>query len=85
MKREVLNKYCVWLFDVLRYVEERLDISGYDAFQARVFGRISELLINVWVLSNDISFLAIKVSYMEYTNLIRQSGDLIKRKYKELA
>ena len=27
-----------------------MDYKGYDAFQARLFGRVSELLLNVWVV-----------------------------------
>lgn len=27
-----------------------MDYKDYDAFQARLFGRVSELLLNVWVV-----------------------------------
>ena len=64
MKKEILNEYCNWLFDILFTLEERLDISKYSSFEARVFGRVSELLLDVWLLANDIKFTEIPVIYM---------------------
>ena len=49
-KRKLLNEYCSWLFPILEYVEERTDLKKYDnKYQARVFGFLSERLIQVWV------------------------------------
>lgn len=47
--KEKCSAYCQWLFDILFELEKRIDLSNYSAFEARVFGRISELLLNVWV------------------------------------
>lgn len=49
MKKELMDDYCSWLFDILFELEKRVDISEYDAFQARYLGRVSELLFNVWL------------------------------------
>ncbi len=43
------DAYCKWLFDVLGYVEEHTDISGYDNVQGRIFGYLSERLLSVWM------------------------------------
>ena len=50
MSRDKLDAYCTWLFDILGELEKRVDYKDYDAFQARLFGRVSELLLNVWVV-----------------------------------
>lgn len=50
MSRDKLDAYCTWLFDILGELEKRVDYKGYDTFQARLFGRVSELLLNVWVV-----------------------------------
>ncbi|MGN0318143.1 MAG: DUF4422 domain-containing protein [Lachnospira sp.] len=50
-KKEIFDKYCEWLFDILFEVEKRVDISGYDTFQARIFGYLSERLFRVWLLN----------------------------------
>ena len=53
MRRNLMDAYCAWLFDILFEVEKRLDISNYSAYDARVFGFISERLLDVWVEKNQ--------------------------------
>lgn len=52
MKRDLMNNYCQWLFDILFEVEKRLDISNYSTYDARVFGFISERLLDIWIEKN---------------------------------
>ncbi len=52
-RKEVFNKYCEWLFEVLFEVEKRLDFSKYDDYQGRVMGFLSERLFRVWLLMQD--------------------------------
>lgn len=51
---ERMSAYCAWLFAVLGYVEERIDMTGYSAQESRVFGYLSEILMNVWVEHNGL-------------------------------
>lgn len=53
-KKEIFDEYSKWLFDVLSYVENHLEIplSERSAYNARVFGFLSERLMNVWLLKN---------------------------------
>lgn len=44
------DRYCEWLFDILFEVEKRIDLTGYDAYQTRVMGFLSERLFRVWLL-----------------------------------
>ncbi len=52
-KRADLEEYCEWLFDILGALEKRLTDEGYldglSDFEKRLFGRVSEILFNVWV------------------------------------
>lgn len=64
-KRCVYDAYCTWLFDILFELEKRLDISEYPPFEARVFGRIGELLLNVWVEQNRIPYKSVPFIFME--------------------
>lgn len=57
MRRDLFNQYCDWLFDVLFEVEKRLDISSYSVNDARVFGFLSERLLDVWLNTNNISYI----------------------------
>ncbi len=48
-RKEIFDRYCEWLFDILFEVERRLDMTGYDAYQQRVMGFLSERLFRVWL------------------------------------
>lgn len=43
------DEYCAWLFDVLKVVESRTDITNYNPVQARIYGYMGERLFNVWL------------------------------------
>ncbi len=55
-KREVLEDYCRFLFPVLFELEERLTAEGLTEnltpFEARLYGRVSEILFNAWLLKH---------------------------------
>lgn len=49
MEKELLNNYCTWLFDILFELEKRIDMPELSAFQSRFYGRVSEIILNVWL------------------------------------
>ena len=49
MRRDLLADYCAWLFPILFELEQRTDDSAYDSFNLRYPGRISEMLLDVWL------------------------------------
>lgn len=51
-KKEIINDYCKWLFDILFEMEKLIDITSYNDYNMRVFGFISERLFNVWLEKN---------------------------------
>ena len=61
MKKEYLDKYCEWLFDILFELEKRIDVSKYNTFHARFFGRVSERMLDIWIRTNDLKYDEIKV------------------------
>ena len=81
MKKEILNEYCTWLFDILFELEKRIDMNQYDKFHARFFGRISELLLDVWINKNNINYKEVKVIDMENVNWIKKGSDFLSAKF----
>ncbi len=68
MKKEYLNQYCEWLFDILGEVEKRVDSSQYSDFHKRFYGRISERLLDVWIKTNKLNYKEIPVIDMQNIN-----------------
>lgn len=81
MKKEILDEYCTWLFDILFELEKRTDASKYDSFHARFYGRISELLLDVWVNRNKIKYEEVKVMDMQNVNWLKKGTSFLKAKF----
>jgi hypothetical protein len=81
MKQQRFKEYSQWLFDVLFKVEERIDISNFSVQEARVFGYISEILLDVWIKTNDIKY--IENSWIQVGNrkLFSKGFNFLKRKF----
>ena len=81
MKKELLDSYCKWLFDILFELEKRVEPSKYDTFHARYLGRISELLLDVWINTNNLKYKEIKVIDIEKVNWIKKGTSFLKAKF----
>lgn len=81
MRREMLNDYCTWLFDILFELEKRLDISTYSTNDKRVFGFVSERLLDVWLDTNHLEYLELPVVNMESQHWLKKGTAFLKRKF----
>ena len=80
MRRDLFDQYCEWMFSILEEIEKRVDISDYDTYEARIYGFVSEILLDVWIEANNISYKEQNVSFMEPQNWIKKGGLFLKRK-----
>lgn len=80
MKRNAFESYCSFMFDVLGKLEKRIDISEYSVQEARVYGYISELLMDVWLYTNVFTYDEIPWGQIGGKNTIKKGISLIKRK-----
>ena len=82
MRTDYFDAYCKWLFTVLFAVEECTDISRYDMFQRRLYGYLSELLLDVWLETNNLDYQENAVTFMEPQNWLKKGGSFLLRKIK---
>ena len=81
MKKVLFDSYCSWLFDILFELEARLDISDYSDNDARVFGFVSERLLDIWLETNKIDYKEMPYVFMEDQNWLIKGGNFLKRKF----
>ncbi len=63
MKREIYMSYCEWLFTILFEASKQIDVSGYDAYHKRVYGFLSEPMLKVFTVYNDLKVKEMPVIY----------------------
>ena len=80
MKRDLADRYCEWLFDILFELERRLDITDYSDKDRRVFGFVSERLLDVWLETNRIEYKEIPYMFLERENWIAKGAAFVMRK-----
>lgn len=49
MKKEIFDEYCIWLFDILEKAEKIIDTTGYNPYQNRVIGFLSERMFSIFI------------------------------------
>ena len=65
MSKDNYNNYCKWLFDILFSLEKITDLSGYTKQEQRLYGFLSEFLLNVWIKHNRLKIKHCSVYYIE--------------------
>ncbi|MCK8626820.1 DUF4422 domain-containing protein [Fructobacillus cardui] len=81
MKKEVFNDYAEFVFGVLEKVQEKVDLSTLHGQDARVFGFLSERLMDTWLNTRDYSFTEVPVISLEKTNWLDKGTQFLKRKF----
>jgi hypothetical protein len=95
-KKSILNQYSEWLFNILFKLEKEIKkehiSKKYDKFHSRFYGRISELLFDVWLYTNFpetkeelenryIKIKELKVIDMENTNWVKKGFSFLMAKF----
>ena len=81
MKKEIMDEYCKWLFDILFELETKVDNTKYDSFHARFYGRVSELLLDVWLNTKGYKYKEVPVLNMEKVNWWKKGTSFLKAKF----
>lgn len=88
MDRGLFDAYCDWLFDILENLEACIDKRGLSPYQSRLYGRISEILFNVWMeqqrrdnMLSDRQVMELPFVYMEDINWAKKGYSFLKAKF----
>ena len=88
MQKDLLNEYCIWLFNILFALSKNLEMPDLSKFQGRFYGRVSEIIFNVWldhqitanfISENDVRKLS--CIHMEKINWLKKGSAFIKAKF----
>lgn len=53
MPHAEFNNYCEWMFGIFAEAEKEIDVTDYDNYHKRVYGFLSELLLNTWIIKKQ--------------------------------
>jgi hypothetical protein len=81
MRREALDSYCQWLFDVLSVTESHIDFSGMTPYEKRCIGRLGEFLLDVWLRSENIPYQEVGLRELERTSWIKKGMSFLAAKF----
>lgn len=88
MEKSLLNDYCTWLFDILFELKNRIDMPELSAYQGRFYGRISEIIFNVWIDHEKITgcikkdeIMELPYIHMEKINWWKKGTAFLRAKY----
>ena len=81
MRKSCFQEYCAWLFPILAMVEAKLDITHYSAKDQRVFGYLSERLLDVWLLYRGYPYRETRVVHLESQRWGKKVWHFLKRKF----
>lgn len=81
LSKELFNEYCEWLFDILFEYEKSTNLTGYTKQEARIYGFLSEFLLNVWIKHKNLKIRycnVLKVEEKSYINFLKKGKLLLK-------
>lgn len=79
MRKDYFDAYCEWLFALLFELEARV-----TEVEPRLFGFLSERLLDVWLEANNLTYKEVPVAFMEKQNWVKKGSQFIKRKMRTL-
>lgn len=80
MRKDYFDAYCEWLFSILFELERRVDKSSVVP-EPRLYGYISELLLDVWLEANELKYKEINFLFMEQQNWLKKGSLFLYRKF----
>lgn len=80
-KKDISDEYCEWLFPILENLYRKVDVKNLSPFHQRLFGRVSEILWNVWLAEQNYLIKEIPFVYLDKINWWRKGTSFLKAKF----
>lgn len=71
-KRDILDKYCDFLFKVLEECEKYIDISKRNGNQKRAYGYLAERLLNVFIIKHHLKTSEMNVLFYKKEKVVNK-------------
>lgn len=81
MPAATFDAYCTWLFPLLDELGQRIDTSEMDSFAARWPGRVSERMLDPWLVTNGISYSELPVVSPEPVDWVKKGSSFLAAKF----
>jgi hypothetical protein len=81
MEKKLADEYCEWLFGILFELEARLGEKEYSYFQGRFYGRVSEIIFNVWLAKRSEPIKEIPYIHMEKIDWRKKGTAFLRAKF----
>ncbi|API72363.1 MULTISPECIES: DUF4422 domain-containing protein [Leuconostoc] len=81
MPRRYFNEYADFIFEVLGKVEAKIDVDKLEGQEKRVYGFLSERLMDTWVNTKKLTVAECPVIELERTNWLDKGYNFLKRKF----
>ncbi len=81
MPANMFDAYCAWLFPLLNELGQLIDTSATDAFAARWPGRVSERMLDPWLVTNGISYAELPVVSPEPVDWVKKGSSFLAAKF----
>lgn len=80
--KDILDKYCTWLFTLLFALEKKIDTSSYEGNFKRIYGYMGEILLTVFIFQNKLKYKECYVASLERP-VIKKVIGFLKRKGRQ--
>jgi len=65
LKWETFDKLMEWLFSILFRFEDEINLKEFSGYQERIFGFLSERLITIWIVHNNLIYKELPLIYFK--------------------
>ena len=83
MEKGLSDQYCEWLFGILFELEKRIGKREYSFFQGRFYGRVSEILFNVWLAKQPYTIKEVGCIHMEKIDWWKKGTAFLQAKFNK--